>query len=433
MPTKNDLAWEKLFHRYEILKHLKDHSCYEIEAKVINTVRESRLMAKFDHYINLPKIFKEHKLSILPLSRSKYIIGSFNTYQKVTYDEQLQTTPISFPYHIESIDSNNLYSETAALHAAFISGIINEVAGEKMHYAVSGRMSTSSFQFNIRNPKDQSFYRVAVENSQCEIDAGFEGKDSFLLIEAKNFAVEDFLIRQLYYPYRLWSQKLGKKVMPVLMTYSNDLFSFFIYEFQNSEEYNSLQLKAQKNFIFTPEIITFNEITQLVAETMVLPEPEVPFPQADKFQRVIDLLGLLVENDLTKEFLTQNYQFDSRQTDYYTNSAIYLGLVSKYKNTETNEITYCLTDPGRQIMQKKHKTKTMLLIKKILAHEVFNRVFRYYLDFQTPPSLNLVCEIMKNCNLYHINPQSSTIPRRAQTVISWINWIKGLLKENPGR
>jgi hypothetical protein len=108
-------------------------------------------------------------------------------------------------------------------------------------------MSTKSFDFNIINSFANKPYPIKVEKSQCEIDAGFESNKNFILIEAKNYAIDDFLIRQLYYPYRLWSKKITKKVIPVLMTYSNDIFSFFIYEFSKDEDYNSLKLREQKN------------------------------------------------------------------------------------------------------------------------------------------------------------------------------------------
>ena len=102
--TKNDRAWEELFTKYSILEKINEIGYFEIESNSINEFRESRLMAKFDHYETLPKIFKQHKLSILPISRKKYIIGRFDTYLNVDYDPFLEPTPVDFPSSIESID-----------------------------------------------------------------------------------------------------------------------------------------------------------------------------------------------------------------------------------------------------------------------------------------------------------------------------------------
>lgn len=117
-----------------------------------------------------------------------------------------------------------------ALSCAFNTGIIDAVlGGEKSFHTISGRMSTGSFKFFISNLSESKPYEICVDNSQCEIDAGFESETYLLILEAKLYNVDDFLIRQLYYPYRLWSNKIKKKVIPALMTYSNsnNIFSFF--------------------------------------------------------------------------------------------------------------------------------------------------------------------------------------------------------------
>lgn len=101
-------------------------------------------------------------------------------------------------------------------------------------------------------------------NSQVEIDGGFEGKYALALLEAKNSISEDFLIRQLYYPFRLWNKKVSKEVKPIFMTYSNDVFSFYEYKFTNEFEYNSLRLLKQKNYIINKEDILLEDILEIL-------------------------------------------------------------------------------------------------------------------------------------------------------------------------
>ncbi|HBK96393.1 MAG TPA: translation elongation factor, partial [Microcoleaceae bacterium UBA10368] len=143
--TANDRAWETLFERHHILEEVDKNGFFEIESAQINQERESRLMAKFDHSVNLPELFRDNHLSILPISRSKYVIGKFDTHLKVGYDSEIEVIPVEFPAEIESIDYTNLYSESSALHCAFNIGIIDDLVGEKTAYTVSGRMSTESF------------------------------------------------------------------------------------------------------------------------------------------------------------------------------------------------------------------------------------------------------------------------------------------------
>lgn len=59
--TKNDVAG-KGFEKYKVLDNVAKSGHFEIESAQINKVKEIRLMAK-------PAIFREHQLSILPISR----------------------------------------------------------------------------------------------------------------------------------------------------------------------------------------------------------------------------------------------------------------------------------------------------------------------------------------------------------------------------
>ncbi len=413
--TKNDEAWEKLFERYKILEEVNKNGCFKIQTSQINQERESRLMAKFDHVVHLPKIFRDNNLSILPLSRYQYIIGHFCTHFPVKYNLKIKTISWQFPREIETIDYTNLYSESSALLCAFNIGILHDLVGSETQFTVSGRMSTGIFDFYIKNYLKNQLYTINVTNSQCEIDGGFETDNFLILIEAKNYKVEDFLIRQLYYPYRLWSKKISKKVIPVLMTYSNDIFSFFIYDFVDILDYNSITLIEQKNYEIASEKIQSSEINLLLSKIKVVPDPvKIPFPQADKFDRLIDLISLLLENGLTSNDITENYQFDKRQTDYYTSAGKYLGLIEKQGKIFT------LTDEAKYIWRQPHQLKYLKLIEKILVHEVFYQVFQLSLKYGDIPSKEKITQLMYESNL---EIRNTTIDRRASTVKGWIYWI----------
>ncbi|MGB3191943.1 MAG: translation elongation factor [Limnoraphis sp.] len=421
--TKNDIAWEKIFEQYNILENISERGSFEIDAVTINQFRESRLMAKFDHQVNLPQIFQKNSLSILPLSRSRYVIGHFNTYYQVQYHSEIEPIPVTFPSYIESLDYETLSSESLAINCAFHADMIADILDveiDEVFHTVSGRMSTGSFNFSINSLSSNSPYLLEVNNSQCEIDAGFETKEYFLIVEAKMYGVEDFLIRQLYYPYRLWSSKVHKKVLVALMTFSNSTnqFSFFLYDFENLSDYNSIRLIQQKNYIIDSEKITKDDLLEVFKSVTVVCEPDITFPQADDFNKVVDLLTLLSENDLTKDEITTKYQFTARQTNYYTDAGRYLGLVDKIKTSGSKEITFCLTEEGRSLMSKKHKSKILSLIKTILKYPVFYKTFEMRLQTGEIPKRNQVSDMMS-----HLNLNNNTKYRRSQTVISWMKWI----------
>ncbi len=399
------------------------HGFFRISASQINLVREARLMAKFDQSSHLPDIFKRHGLSILPVTRGEYLIGPFRAYETVSY-------PVATPQRVQvpnlqSLDHTNLYSESAALLFAYNSGIIMDIMGtDQVSFTVNGRMSSGQFDFDIdtKHPAGPRC-QINVQNTQVEIDAGYESPDSFCICEAKNVAASEILVRQLYYPYRLWKARITKSVIPVFLVFSNDVFHAFIYEFPEESNYNSIRLKQYKTYSVADEAIYFSEVVQLWNAITPLAETiDVPFPQADSFERVLDLLSVLHEGELSKEETTLRYVFDERQTDYYIAACRYLGLVEKYRSDE-GDVKYRLTRDARALMGMGHKPKHLELIKRILRMPVFHAVFGLVAR-QEPqaPNRDDVIRIMKECGLAG-RYREDTIERRASTVVSWIDWI----------
>nr|WP_300276359.1 transcriptional regulator [Peptacetobacter sp.] len=379
-------------------------------------------MAKFDHKSQLPEILKKHNLSILPITRGSYIISQFEAYKSF---EEINTeiTKVTFPEHIESIDYESITSESMAINCAYVSGIIADfMEDEKILPVVSGRMSSSEFEFSINNNKQDTKLLIKVSNSQIEIDGGYEGIEKLALIEAKNSISDDFLIRQLYYPYRLWRNKVSKKVKPIFMTYSNDIFSFYEYDFIEPENYNSLILVKQKNYIIHQEDISLGDILSILEDVDIIKEPKIPFPQADNFKRIINLCELLLKEDMKKEDIVSKYDFDPRQADYYTNAGMYLGLINK----NSSQLIYSLSSKGKKIIRQRHRARQLSLARLILEHEVFNKSFKLYLEKGESPNKKEITNLMKGSYIHNVK-SDATLMRRSSTVISWTSWILSLV------
>ena len=80
--TTNKEAWQLLFNQYNIIQEIDQNGYFKITSKQINEYREARLMTKFDNSANLPDIFKENKLAILPVTSNSYMIARFQPYKK---------------------------------------------------------------------------------------------------------------------------------------------------------------------------------------------------------------------------------------------------------------------------------------------------------------------------------------------------------------
>lgn len=423
--TLNDEAWEKIFVKYDILNCIDAKGQFIISAPQIKEYREPRLMAKFDHRINLPYVFADNNLSILPISRGEYVISHFDAYQPFeSLDESI--IKVEFPSYIQSIEPHNITSESISINCAFLSGMLQDFLDEESLYpTVNGRMGSGQFGFGIRNTKENVLSQIDVENSQIEIDAAYEGYEKLALLEAKRDLSADFLVRQLYYPYRVWQSRVTKKVVPVFLVYTNGIFRFYEYEFANPGVYNSLSLVKQKNYTIEDTGIEMSDLMEVAKQIRFVCEPQIPFPQADKFERVINICELLAERPLDRNEVTEEYAFDIRQTNYYTDAARYLGLV--HRSYESGKPVYNLTSLGKSIMELNYRQRQLAFCKCVLEHKVFYDVFIYCQKGHLPDKATIV-EFMKQSNLYEIRSES-TFTRRASTVLGWITWILDLISE----
>ena len=411
--------WEEIFLDYKVLDAIDRFGYFKISADNIRPYKEPRLMTKFDYYKQLPRIFKDNKLGILPIKNGEYIIGRYNLFKNIsgTNYEDIEPIKKQLPSYIETIDPDNIYSESNALNVALISGMLSDLIGEDVVETIQGKMRTNGFEFEIEG--SGSNQTIIVEKPAIEIDGGYEGKKNIILVEAKNNMPEDFIIRQLYYPYRHWKDKVTKKIIPVFLGYENGIYNFFVYNFDDINKYNSIQLKEIKRYIISSK--SSYEIKKKIFESIELIEDrkqiEIPFPQADSFTKIVSLIDL-IEEEISAQEVSDFYDFELRQGSYYISAAKYLGIVQGKKSK------YKLTEQGFIVANTDMKTRNEILIRLILRHKVFYYTYKYYLENERIPSSDYIIELMKK---YTDIPKESnkTFRRRASTVKGWIQWIIG--------
>lgn len=415
---KNDQAWEAIFLRYQVLEAVERQGSFRISADQIREYREPRLMAKFDHRANLPQIFAQHRLAILPVSRGDYLIAPFEAYRAFE-EPAAQVQRFSLPASLESLDAGCIPSEAIALNCALAAGILGDFLGEdRLTPTVSGRMHSDSFSFQIETAAG-GLLPVEVDRSQIEIDAALEGARSLALLEAKRDLAEDFLVRQLYYPFRAWNGRVHKRVRPVFLVYSNGIFRLYEYEFTDPGRYNSLRLVQQKNYSLEDTSFTQRDLLDALEAARPEPEPPVTFPQANRFDRVVNLCELLQAQELTPEEVTAAYDFNSRQTSYYTAAGRYLGLLEK------DGPRFRLTEEGRRLMALGYRKRQAALCGLILRHQPFRELLRFALREGRPPAAEEAAALMAPMELRGVGSRA-TLLRRASTAARWVGWMLGL-------
>jgi hypothetical protein len=425
----NSIAWAKAVDKYQILDRVQKNGFADVSASQLKVFREPRHMGKIDHEENLPEVFSENNLTILTLSNSSYRVGQFEIFQKLPAWEvpgdEVET--ISFPIDLETLDIANLTSEPSVMNAAYSSKMLQNFCGEDLVLTVSGRMRTGVFDFDV-DVKTGGKQSLKVSNAQMEIDAGYEGKNKFYIFEAKNHSAKNFNLRQIYYPTRSWSQKIKKPVVPIFLTHSNDVFDLYQFAFENERVLSSAHLASHRRFMLShksPETKDLFEIAKRVKESSPSPNPEqssTPFPQADNFEKVVDLVGILLEEPRSADDITTHFAFDPRQSDYYFNAAKYLGLAYSSKDEEGILELRRATPEAERIFKLPYKEKYTALAGKILEILPLAEAYEFLLKEKSKPSLQQIVDSMS----YYpptANLAESTKRRRAQTLISWADWL----------
>lgn len=420
--SKNERAWALLFEKYNILPRLAVAPYVEISATEINTVREARLMTKFDHSCQLPSLFQKYKLTILPLSRGSYALGRFvifHTFEKII--DPTATKRVAFPVFLESLTYNTITSEAAAIHVAYAAGILADFTHEpELHPTISGRMGTEVFDFKIEQ-SNHSLQALHVENAQIEIDGGYESARALYLIEAKNHFADDFIVRQLYYPYRLWSERIKKPVRLIYLIYSDGSYWLYEYRFTEPLYYHSIECVRKRKYTLDDTLLSERDLEHLLQSTPIVAEDDaLPFPQADSFERLINLCEILIQRGrLSKEAIAENYGFTYRQANYYVAAGKYLGWLAEQElEGEKNVI---LSSIGVECFQLPLALRRRRILATLLSHRLFREVLLLYLGQSVllpirPAVQKLLKKAMPTLS-------ATTIDRRAYTLIAWVQWI----------
>ncbi len=429
---KNNLsaneAWKVLIDKYNILEEVQENGCYHIKASQIKQFKEPRLMAKWDSTDALPKVLRDNKINILPDSRSSYVIGDFLLYQEIPILEEnvTQMAHVELPNY-ESIDVNNISSEANAINVLLLTGILDDFLNTNNNVATfNGRMGTGEFEFVVdttRNIKQ----KISVNNAQCEIDGGFENNDSVVIMEAKNVVHEDFHIRQLYYPYRLWKNKVNKPIRLVFSVYSNMIYRLFEYRFNILEDYSSIELVRTKNYSLQDTTITLDDLFRVRKDTLVktddnMDNSDVPFIQANSMERIISLLENMYENPMTSQQIAELMDFEPRQSDYYYNAGKYLGLFEKVN--EDKQRVVALTSLGNKVFKLNYKERQLKIVELILEHQIFSDLFDGMIKTGDMPNKK---DIEDEMRALHVCDEGQIV-RRASSVYGWLKWIFNLTK-----
>lgn len=247
----NNTSWKKIFEDHQILKHDFSKAPFYLSAKDIkksvqnfeNTAeKEVRILCKMDTRESVPEIMKKNGLILLPIKNGQYIIVKGEGYvdiPEIESEPEIYNSKLDFDLDTSKIGN----SEMQHLDFAYASSLIRTfMADPTLVLTIRGRKYTPQFTYKIGGTT------IETKGVQTEVDAGYEGKDKIVLIEAKNASTKNTIIRQLYYPYRQWTEYTKKEVILLFFEKRMDEYLIWEYKFLDKDNYNSIKLVKSKRF-----------------------------------------------------------------------------------------------------------------------------------------------------------------------------------------
>ncbi len=433
--TANDIAWGQILaDDPTILERIESQGFHDIKSGDINPYTQSRLACKFDFREQLPKPLKNEKLSVLAIRNGLYRIARTNTFIDLPTDLQSAHhvhSSFVIPSHIKTLSPSGISSESKALDAALVSGMLNHVFDDEVSLVLRGRERSSNFTFQLKNESENcNTVLYEVNQVQIEVDGGYEGEKGIYLVEAKNKVNNNINLRQLLYPQLHFEGKFGthKPVQTYVLLYDEPQERYHFTRLKILNDSHGLKplslhlvdhvecgLKVESE----PTRNYWDELLAVKVDVDLL-DSDRPFPQANDFGKVFaTYLRLADEGEISKDDLFEKYSIQpGRQYDYYGNVLRWLR-VAKY---DANTQTFNLSPKGRRLRARGSNKETLFeLARIVLANDIFNQCLH--------DGAVGVSSIARQRNRLEAD---STFRRRLSTVSRWLTYFKNTLGDPVG-
>ena len=243
----SDRSWRKIFEDHKIHDHDFAGSPFVLTNAQIKescqnftktNEKEVRILCKQDSREDRPEVFLENDLFILPVRNGTYAIVQGEGYVDIPAIEgeaKIYQSRLSFSPDTSKVGDSEMQHLDYAYASSLIRGFMND---DTFVLTIRGRKYTPEFSFRA----GRHGQTIRVKGVQTEVDAGYEGKDKVLLVEAKNSATDNVIIRQIYYPFLQWRQYTKKPVELVFFEKREEEYCIWRFGFESPDDYNSIQM-----------------------------------------------------------------------------------------------------------------------------------------------------------------------------------------------
>ena len=420
--SKMSQVWQRILAEPGVQKDLGQKGFFEISSRELNDYSkpmsgpDARILVKFDSSHQLPEALSESGLVPITVNRARFAVGAFDIYSELPPLEDADLRVVRFESPHDAVNVAEVTSESLALLVASASRVIDQFAGADVELSFFGKVVMKTLDFSVSKHGGETV-RFVGSGMQIELDAVFENDQQMLLVEAKIGRPSDFNIRQLYFPYRHFREKTEKVIRPILMVYSRGVFEFIEFQFADPQNMSSFEIvRTQVVAVLAPDsplenlkAIAKNPITVFGAEG-------VTFPQANDFDKVIEVARIASANPLGKEQLGQALGVVGRQVDYYLQAARYIGLV------ELSAAGVIATKLAKGILSKPLATRNLELATLIVQVPTVGKCFLFTAEQGFLPTAEYASTNLAALGDF-VGVNDTTKQRRISTAISWTRWI----------
>lgn len=367
---------------------------------------EPRLLASMDSGDKVPAVLRDRGVFVLPLSRSRYALVRGRGYHELEDPGEPQPYPARLPVSLTTLAYGR--GENRFLLHAYHTGLLSHFAGTpSLYQTVSGKMGTGTFAFRVDGSPELKVHRAGME-----LDAGFESSESILLFEGKATPRSDFLVRQLYYPYRTfreWTPHKAVRSFFFVAEPETTTYSLWEYEWTDEADYESIRCRRTGRFRLEEEAAPGDWLANVV------PDPTIDLvPQADDLEKVVELPLLIQSGIATANDWASHYRITPRQGSYYREAAEALGLV------RLDEDRFVLTEEGKQYVALPADRREVFVAERLLKNPLLNEIFAIVRQKATEGvgDSEIAKLIERRSHL-----RGSTPLRRAKSVRSYLRWL----------
>ena len=181
----------------------------------------------------------------MPIRNGLYAIIKGEGYVNVPpIQSPVQEYRSDFPFELETSEVGD--SEMQHLDRAYALSLVRHFVGDdSLVLTIRGRKFTPEFSLVTGE------FQIRTEGVQTEVDAGYEGAEQVVLIEAKSGRARNTIIRQLYYPFRQWQQYTTKPVSTLFFQRRRDEYHLWHFGFDDPNDYNSIRLLNSARYRIT--------------------------------------------------------------------------------------------------------------------------------------------------------------------------------------